>query len=292
MSANRVLGILELYLEKRSWTAEEIAKRLHVSVSTAYRYVRSLCHVGLLDPAGGGRSVLGPAIIEYDRWLRESDPLLTVAIPVMRRLAAQMDRDGVVVLTRLYRDRVMCVHQETSRGRDGEMAHYERGRPMSMFKGATSKVILAFLPDRKLKRLFLARPAELRAEQFGHDWKSFRVHLRQIRRAGHCQTVSEIAPNRTGIAAPIFGGLGVVGSLSIVTKARGSDPGHAEAHIRQVTTAAAQISSRLRKPGSKSEPPPAHNTAKPRMKSGAATRAVGQGASALSKRSLLSSKTT
>jgi DNA-binding IclR family transcriptional regulator len=244
MSADRLLGILDLYAEQPVWTAEALAKRLHVSVSTAYRYVRSLCRAGLLDPAGGARVVLGPAIIEYDRRIRASDPVLTVAAPIMQKLAARAGREGAVVLTRLYRDRVMCVHQQSARGGNGHLTQYERGRPMSMFKGATSKVILAFLPDRKLKRLFLARRDEIKEARLGNDWKAFKANLRDIRREGFCRTVSEITRSRTGIAAPVFDERGVIGSLSVVVPAR-----QEAAAPRRLTAAvvekAAEISAQL-----------------------------------------------
>lgn len=246
MSADRLLGILDLYAERPVWTAEALARRLRVSVSTAYRYVRSLCRAGLLDPAGGARVVLGPAIIEYDRRIRDSDPVLTVAAPIMQKLAARAGREGAVVLTRLYRDRVMCVHQQSARGGNGHLTQYERGRPMSMFKGATSKVILAFLPDRKLKRLFLARRDEIRVARLGNDWKSFKANLKEIRRDGFCQTISEITPSRTGIAAPVFDERGVIGSLSVVIPARRPASAALQRMAVSVVEKAAEISEQLK----------------------------------------------
>ena len=79
-SGDRLLGTLELFTEARpEWTVDDISAELKVSTSTAYRYVRSLCKAGLLDPVHGDGYRLGPAIIEYDRLIRVGDPLMSSA---------------------------------------------------------------------------------------------------------------------------------------------------------------------------------------------------------------------
>jgi DNA-binding IclR family transcriptional regulator len=63
-------------IEKSEWTVEEAAKEIGVSVSTAYRYFRDLSKVGLLDSSPSSKYVLGPAVIENDRKIRLTDPLI------------------------------------------------------------------------------------------------------------------------------------------------------------------------------------------------------------------------
>ena len=79
-SADRLLAVLQLFTPERpEWTVETAANEIGVTVSTAYRYFRSLCRIGLLDPYAGGSYVLGPAIVEFDRQIRIGDPLIKVA---------------------------------------------------------------------------------------------------------------------------------------------------------------------------------------------------------------------
>ena len=196
-----------------------MAYQAKLSVSTTYRYVRDLTEVGLLAPAGAAGYVLGPAIIEYDRQIRQSDPLLNKAVPVARWLLQQAAPGGAVVVSRWYRDRVICLHQESG-GAHPLAASYERGLPMSLFRGATSKIILAYLPDRLLRRLFEARQRDASAAGLGKDWAQFRQSLRALRDAGVCETASEVAAGRIGIAAPIFADDKVLGSLSVVLSRR------------------------------------------------------------------------
>jgi DNA-binding IclR family transcriptional regulator len=56
------------------------------------------------------------------------------------------------VLARLYGDRVICAVNERHESAD-LVTSYERGRPMPLTRGATSKTILAQLDGRRLKKL-------------------------------------------------------------------------------------------------------------------------------------------
>lgn len=201
-SGDRLLSVLWLFSAERPvLEVEEIARTLHISLSTAYRYVGQLCESGFLSPMGSLGYALGPAIIELDRQIRLADPLVQSAAPVQRRLLADVDPAATILLCRLYRDQVMCVAQNP-----GKSAHiglsYERGRPMPMLRGAPSKIILAHLPSRAAERLWEGQSQELRQSQ--GDWKAFRSHLAKIRKAGVAVSHAEIDAGVVGIAACVF----------------------------------------------------------------------------------------
>lgn len=78
--ADRALAVLGLFtLEEPVWTVEAVARRLGLSSSTAYGYVRSLVDAGLLVAARSGRYTVGPAVISLDRLTRRHDALGVVA---------------------------------------------------------------------------------------------------------------------------------------------------------------------------------------------------------------------
>jgi DNA-binding IclR family transcriptional regulator len=224
-TGDRLLSLLQLCtLQRPHWTVEEAAREIGVSVSTAYRYFRNLCKVGLLDSFDGGKYILGPAIIEYDRLIRNTDPLIKVGQPVMRRLIARSGGAGIALLCRIYRNRVMCVHQEDN-APTGDAVSFERGRPISMFRGASSKIIFANLPSRSVRSLFSKFPTEIVEAGYGADWQAVKDNLRRLRKAGVCVTYGEVDANRVGIAAPVFGpDQNVLGSISLVIQRNEATP--------------------------------------------------------------------
>jgi len=215
-TANRVLAVLNLFtVERPEWTVEEAAKEISASVSTAYRYFRDLSKVGLLDPSPSGKYVLGPAVIENDRKIRLTDPLIKVGRPAMERLVARSGSTGVALLCRIYRNRVMCVHQEAKVIPENTVG-YERGRPMPIFRGASSKVIFANLSSRTARWLFDKYAAEIAEGGMGSDWETIKLNLRRIRRCGVHVTRGEVDSGRVGIAAPVFGpDRNVIGSITM-----------------------------------------------------------------------------
>jgi DNA-binding IclR family transcriptional regulator len=223
-AADRLLAIMRLFTPERSeWTVEAAANETGVSVSTAYRNFRNLCNAGLLDPLADGRYVLGPAIIEYDRQIRLGDPLVKIGRPVMQRILAHTGSFGVALLCRVYRDRIMCIHQEANALAENTVS-YERGRPMPMFRGA-GKVIFANMPSRTARKFFESYTNEVAAAGLGENWSAVKENLRRIRRAGVIIARGEIDPDRVGVAAPVFGlNRNVLGSVSLALPVTEASP--------------------------------------------------------------------
>lgn len=223
-SGDRLLSVLGLFtVEQPQWTVDDAAKQLRVSGPTAYRYFKRLTGAGLISPVSGASYTLGPAIIQMDRQIQVSDPMLRAARGVMHGLIPRAGDGSALLLCRLFHDRVMCVHQVLGRGPQ-EPVSYERGRLMPLFRGATSKIILAHLPARTLKSMFEQNAAEIAQAGFGKSWDEFRSSLAAIRRAGVVATHGEIDPGRVGVGAPLFDRDRVVlGSLSFALPAARAD---------------------------------------------------------------------
>lgn len=215
-TSDRLLAVLDLFsAERADWSVDEAASALDIATSTAYRYVNSLNRAGLLTSFGGGRYNLGPAIIRLDRQLRLSDPLVVAAAPEMERLAAQVSSKGVVFLCRLFGEEVMCISQAAIAGSQVALS-YERGRPMPLFAGSASRVILANLPARTLRSLHQRDPFAFEAAGFGRNWDEARMALRVMREAGGHVTSGEVDKGMKGVSVPLMAPSGtVLGSLSI-----------------------------------------------------------------------------
>jgi DNA-binding IclR family transcriptional regulator len=220
-TSDRVLGVLGLFtLEEPEWTVEDAAERSRLAVSTAYRYFRSLSKAGLIVAVASGRYVLGPAIIQYDRQIRLQDPLTRAAQPIMKRLTGELPPHTVTLLCRLFRNQVMCVHQEFAERPDFAVS-YERGRPIPLFRGAASKIILANMSLRAVKAQFEEHKAKFAQANLGRTWDEVKERLRELRSAGVSVTQGELDPGMCGIGMPLLEPTGtVIGSLSVVIPAR------------------------------------------------------------------------
>lgn len=199
-SLQRMLSILDMFsIERPVVSADEIMSHYGFSRGTAYRYIRELCNSGLLSHVPGAY-VLGPRIVELDHYIRASDPILQVSEPVTRRLRDELSCD--VLLTSYYEGRVVVSHHE--RGRDEITVSYGRGRVMPLFEGAGSKIIIAFLPETRQRKLFERHKHDIRDRDLAADWGAFRASLEQIRNDGFSISFGELDSGNVGVAAPIM----------------------------------------------------------------------------------------
>ena len=236
---SRFLAMLRVFNEAASaWSVPDMADALGVPASTAYRTVRDLVAAGFLEAAHDGAYRLGPAFIEYDRLLRISDPLVHAGAGALRDVVMQAHMPCVALLSRLYNDQVMCMADEAAR-ETAFRSSYERGKPMPLTQGATSKVILAQLPSRQLNRLIGAPKAAPGNE-------ALRRELVEIRRRGYCATASEIDAGLAGIAAPVIvREAGIYASLSLVADDCALDESQRRRLVLLVVSAASLISEEL-----------------------------------------------
>lgn len=209
----RLMDVLDLYAgDVALLTAEDVAERLQISRPTAFRYVKELTAAGLLANYSG-RYALGARIITLDCRIRETDPLLKAAQPVMQVLSAETACASI--LCRMYNDEVINVHQQP--GYDVIGAIIGRGRPLPLFRGAPSKVMLAWMPTARLHRLYQRHADDPDKHAIAPDWPAFKQYFAEIRRRGYYLSIKEVDPLAAGISAPIIvADVGLVGVLSLV----------------------------------------------------------------------------
>jgi DNA-binding IclR family transcriptional regulator len=232
----RLLQILDLFsLERTTIRVEEVVHAFGIVQSTAYRYLRELSDAGLLAQQGKGVYALGRRIVELERILQLSDPLLLAGKPVMDSLAKDA-KDRSFLLCAYHRDGALCIYKV---GPDdiphaGSTMKIQRGRGtlLPLFTGAASHAILAYLPPHQLRSIYLARARDIAAANLGASWTEFRDHLSQIRKRGYAETLGKVNPGMHSIAVPVLREDGrVVGSLLTVGSAAREK---AEAALQQV----------------------------------------------------------
>jgi len=239
---SRFLGVLRLFTpDAPAWTVPAIADALGVPASTVYRTVRDLVGGGFLEQSAEASYRLGPAFIEFDRSLRLTDPLVAAGRPVLHDVVMQAHVPCAAMLARFYNGSVMCVADEAA-AETPFRSSYERGRPMPLTRGSTSKVVLAHLPPRQFNRLIESH------SESPSNVASLRAELAEIRKRGYCSTASEIDAGLAGISAPVIvKEAGLIASLSIVAHDAGIDEGQRRRLILLVVSAASLLTEDLRR---------------------------------------------
>jgi len=209
----RVLALIDAFHDGESvLTADELSSRTGNPHATGYRYIRELCEAGLLVRLPHGYA-LGPRIIEWDLRMRSSEPLLSAGRAVVDRLVSETGLE--LLLSQLYGERVINVHHEHQAA--NPMLNLGRGKSVPLFRSSTSRVILANLPPRELRRVYDGHATEPDVMLIGNDWKAFNRAMALVRERGYQISEGELGHDRTGIAAPIFGESGrVLGSITLI----------------------------------------------------------------------------
>jgi DNA-binding IclR family transcriptional regulator len=240
---DRFVEILRLFdADKPDWTIQEIADAVSVPASTVYRTVRELVGQGFLDPSIEAHYRLGAAIIEFDRRKRISDPLIREGEPVLRDVVTASPIPCVAVLARLYRDEVICVAD--SRTQDTVVfSSYERGRPMPLMRGATSKAILAQLPKPRLGKILAG------AGNLGMSMEEVATELTAIRRRGYAITRGEVDKGLVGIAVPLACPEAAINaSMSLIIRADDSSEAIERRLLMTLMPAAGMLAGKLAPP--------------------------------------------
>jgi len=212
-SLTKMLGILDLFsAEKPLWSTIEIIDALETSRSTGYRYIKALNASGLLTAVGNGYYILGPRIIELDLQIRNTDPLLQAGKGVIEQLVDVTGHSALMCM--LFRNSVLCIREQLAPLSPEGM--FSRGQRRPLLRGAASRVILAHLPNHRLRNIFNRNQAAIADAHLGDSWEEFRNALSKIRKDGVATTEGEFNPGIVGVAAPIFNSEhAILGSVGI-----------------------------------------------------------------------------
>ncbi|MCP2072571.1 UNVERIFIED_ORG: DNA-binding IclR family transcriptional regulator [Pseudomonas lini] len=241
-SLRRLLMVFDLFRpEQPVIDVEIICQELGFTPATAYRYLRELGDAGFLKRLPRGYA-LGPRIVTLEHQMTKYDPLLACSRDLVDKLVDDTGLDALV--SEWHGDSVVNVLIQ--RGSDVGPVGGDRGRPIDLLHSATSRVVLAYLLPRQIRRIYDAHAHPTEPQQQGLAWKPFSKSLLAIRKQGYCMSESELHPGRSGVAAPIFDEKQrVLGSMTLVGRSerfRAFQPGYL---CDLVTGAASELTARI-----------------------------------------------
>jgi len=243
-TADRALDILLLFSDDRLVLGgQEVADRLGVSRSTAYRYLQSLVSSGFIEETKPSGFRLGSTVFELARLARKGLGLSEVSRPIMRELVEEVGE--TVLLTRLSGSHVVCLEREEA-GHPVRLS-YERGHVLPVNAGAAALVLLAWTPRKELADIVRTSGLPPLTEATVTDERALHQRLEAIRRDGFAVTRGELDAEVMGLAAPIRDADGtVVAAISIAALAYRVPEERVAEVATAVQAAAGRISARLR----------------------------------------------
>lgn len=203
-SPAKVLSILSLFSrEYPVWQPEAICQALDFTRATGYRYIKELVDFGLLKKVAAGSYALGARIIELDFQLRQSDPVLLAADPVMHELSTKTGKE-VVLTVLVNRRQIIDTHRVHALHPITTSVARSRGRQRPLFRSGGSKILLSWLPRHQQRQIYQQHAQEIQDNRMGDSWEEFRAQLDQIKKAGFYMSWGELEPTMGAAVVPVF----------------------------------------------------------------------------------------
>jgi IclR family acetate operon transcriptional repressor len=242
-SAGRVADVLALFTTgAAALGVSEISRELGLSKAVVHRILQSLASRSFVetDPQTRGYR-LGPGAVALGaRALRDLD-LRRAASPVLRRLR-EATAETTTLSAPIGGSRVYLDQYESPQ--EIKMT-VELGRPHPLHAGASSRAILAFLPEESRETVIAGGLARLTPETIG-DPGELRRRLAEVHSTGYATSHGERQHGAGSVAAPVFGMDGeVTGAISVCGPVSRFDPATVERYVPLVCRAAADISRSL-----------------------------------------------
>lgn len=242
-AADRVADVLALFTTGPApLGVSEIARELDLSKAVVHRILQSLTSRFFVAADTRTRGYrLGPAALAVGaRALRDFD-LRSVARPVLRRLRDQT-RETTTMSALLQGSRVYLDQYESPQ--EIKMT-VELGRPHPLHAGASSRAMLAFLPEEAWDAVIAAGLPRLTPATIDEP-RTLRRRLLEVRAHGYATSRGERQHGAASVAAPVFGLDGeVVGAISVCGPVARFDRAAIERYVPLVTAAVAEISHAL-----------------------------------------------
>ncbi len=243
----RIADVLNCFTpEEPVLSLTAISRRVGLPKSTTHRLVNALSSHGFLmrDVHGQGYR-LGYQLLHWGMVAQAGLDLRAEALPILHSLARNVDETAILTV----RDGTRGLYLDIVESGHPVRLAMQVGQVLRLHAGASSKVLLAFLPESEIEQILgsielvqltpntLIDPARLRAE------------LSAIRRRGYATSFEETDPGAMGIAAPVYGREGQpVAGIGIAAPLTRISPEHVPEVAPLVLEAAGQLSERLGAP--------------------------------------------
>ena len=199
--------------------AKVLSEQLQVPLSSLYRHLKLLKEWNLIEESSHDKTlIIGPAALLLMRSYGTSQHSLEDVDAVLTRLQKQTGEMAAYMVPVGYR--ALCVSQKESM--QALRCSYVQGQSQPLLRGASSKVMLAFLPPQRCEKILRYFGEDSRLEKWQAEFEVIRQH-------GYAVSTSEIDPGVSGISAPVMKGSKLIGAISVMAPAH-----RVEAHKQRI----------------------------------------------------------
>lgn len=241
---HRAVAVLDvLRIAEHELSIREVAVRAGLAKSTVQRLLRELVELNLAsqDPTTA-RYRLGPRTLALGSAYQRRLNVRAAALPHMTKL--RDDTGETVGLSVGLGDQIMHIDQVES---ESELrAMFEIGRPLPLWSGAPSRLLLAELDDAEVQLIaHTDRRADL-APINPPDPEVLIALVRQVRSEGFAVAIEETLPGVSTLAAPVRSSTGdLVATVSLTSPTIRMTPEVIDRLRPQVTATGRAISAEL-----------------------------------------------
>ncbi|MEM8824088.1 MAG: IclR family transcriptional regulator [Pseudomonadota bacterium] len=193
-------------------SVRHIAGELGLAPSTTHRLLNLLVTDGFaaFDPKSSLYSV-GPELYRISAKIAASTSPARIARNCITELAKRYDETVLFGLWMQTAGKIAFV--ERADGQKKLLYLIEMNTPLSLVWGASGKAALAFLPDAEIARILKEEGPSPVTGQAPPTADELNAELAEIRRKGFSVSHGQKLPGALGIAAPVFGPSGVLGTI-------------------------------------------------------------------------------
>ncbi len=183
-------------------TVPEIVEHLRFSQSKAYRLIRALVHYDLLETQDGtGRYSLGMNALRLGLLAQRKLNLSLLSLPFMKELS-RLTKE-TVLLTVVQGTRAICLERVESE-EPIRYSLFTPGASLPLHAGASSKVLMAFLPEEEWDPIIAREDLPRFTPQTVTDRKVLKSQLGEIRCRGFAFSDQEVDRDVRAVAAPVL----------------------------------------------------------------------------------------
>ncbi|MEH0689298.1 IclR family transcriptional regulator [Vibrio cholerae] len=201
--------LMQVAVNDEPVTAKILSHQLGTPLSSLYRHLKMLKEWNLIEESTHDKTlIIGPAALMLMRSYQSSQSELESVSAVLRRLQKQTGEMAAYMVPVGYR--ALCVSRKESM--QALRCSYVEGQSQPLLHGASSKVMLAYMPSARCEKIL---------RYFGQEsqWDAWQTKLDAIRAQGYAVSTSEIDPGVSGISAPVLKGSKLVGAVSVMAPA-------------------------------------------------------------------------